>query len=118
MNDEIHGITGAPYSTPSVRKKLPAPHSRNRIDLDGGSRVKRSWQDTSVLDLSNGDMVSDFGLVVEDPEEIMQIPTVDQMSGEVPGRPVWLIRLTNLLGVTRDYPGHERVYAFVKEKQP
>jgi hypothetical protein len=112
---EIHGIAGAPYQTPGVRKKLPAPFERSRVDLDGGRRVKRSWKDISVLEVKRGDTVSGFG-VVSETVEFVNIPTVAADSEEVPGRPYWRFRLHNVLGDYQDYPGEQRVYAFTPDE--
>ena len=105
---EIHGIAGAPYNTPQVRKKMPEPFARPVIDLDGGRRVKRRWADISVLRLQEGDTVAGFG-VVDTIEESILVPKDG-------GTVRWVVALTNKLGERRDFPGHERVYAFVPER--
>lgn len=109
--NEIHGIAGAPYQTPQVRKKIPAPHSRERIDLDGGTSVKREWQDVNIFAVAVGDVVAGFGRVSREPQE-----TVNIASGDDPFESRWTVRLTNVLGEVRDYPGHERVFAFARER--
>lgn len=107
---EIHGVTGAPYKTPQVRKKIPAPHARQRIDLDGGRAVKRSWKDTSVLDVKVGDIVASIGRI-EATKEIIVIPAVGD-DGDVS----WVVQLTNVAGDRVDLFGHQRVYAFTPDK--
>lgn len=100
-------VGGAPYKTPNVRRKLPAPFSRARIDLDGGSRVHRDWKDTPVIDIKRGDTVAGFG-TVDKVGEVIQIDNAD-------GRYPWLVRLHNVMGDHRDYPGEQRVFAFTAD---
>lgn len=108
---EMHGITGAPYKTPSVRKKLPAPYQRPVIDLDGGTHRKRSWKDTSVLALKPGDVVSGYGKVADAFEEFSMSPSGDKA--------LWRVTVTNVLGEKHLFGGHDRVYAFtVDDEQP
>lgn len=107
---ELTGVTGAPYKHPEVRKKMPAPHSRDRIDLDGGTRQKRSWKDTSVLKVVGGDVIAGFGRV-ESAVEFM--PTFDQESGPLFN---WRVRIFNVEGAWKDFGGHERVFAFSKDE--
>lgn len=105
---ELHGVTGAPYKTPQVRKVMPAPHERKRIDMDGGSRVKRSWKDTPVTDIQAGDLVANVGLVT----------FVGEFLGDHDDealRLFWTFRLTNALDEHFRFPGHERLYAFTKD---
>lgn len=117
---ELHGITGAPYKTPQVRKVHPAPHSRHRIDMDGGSRVKRSWKDTPVAEIQPGDLVANVGMI-RMISEFLSIPELgpdddpDDDPDEVPGVPVWTFRLHNALQEFWDFPGHQRVYAFTPD---
>lgn len=106
---ELTGVTGAPYKHPEVRKRMPAPHSRDRIDLDGASREKRSWKDTSVLKIIEGDTVAGFGRVVSAVEFIPRFADRDLESR-------WQVRLTNVDGVWRDYGGHERLFAFSRDQ--
>lgn len=106
---ELHGVTGAPYKTPSVRKKLPAPFTRSAIDLDGGRRVKRSWKDTSVLKVKKDDIVADFGKVLA-AHEFIQHPDGHQAPT------IWRVRLHNVMGEYRDFPGEQRVYAFTPDE--
>lgn len=106
---ELHGVTGKPYSHPQVRKKLPAPFSRQRIDLDGGRHVKRTWQDLAVTKVKKDDIVAGFGRVDSVHETII--------AGD--GKHVltrWTVRLTNVLGDYQDYPGEQRVYVFAPEQ--
>lgn len=102
---ELHGVTGKPYNTPQVRKKMPPPFSRNRIDLDGGRRVKRDWTDISVLKVKKGDTIAGFG-TVEAVSEFIQIND----ASNVPS--VWRVRLYNVMGDYQDFPGEQRVFAF------
>ncbi len=112
---ELHGITGAPYKTPQVRKKLPAPFARPVIDLDGGRHRKRSWKDTSVLDLRKGDVVSGYGKVDVVEESIRVSPAFDEDNPA----DVWRVRVYNVMGAFHDFGGHDRVYAFtVDDDQP
>lgn len=109
---EIHGVTGKPYAHPEVRRALPEPHQRQRIDLDGGRRVKRRWQDCNIFAVAKGDIVANFGLIAEKPEEIINIPG----EGEIGAfHAQWSVKLTNVDGVEKIFPGHERVYAFAPE---
>lgn len=108
---DLHGVTGKPYSTPQVRKKLPAPFNRNRIDLDGGRRVQRSWQDLSVLKVKPGDTVAGFGTVSE-VVEFINIP-----ESHSPDASSWRVRLYNVMGDWKDYPGEQRVFAFAPEPE-
>lgn len=101
---ELHGITGAPYKHPQIRRKMPAPFVRPSISLDGHYRVKRVWQDTAVCDLVEGDTVAGFG-TVEAKAEFIQV-SADE---------VWRIRLYNVMGEWKDFPGYDRVFAFSKE---
>ncbi len=109
---ELHGIAGAPYDTPNVRKKLPAPFSRDRIDLDGGRKVKRVWQDLSVAKLKKGDTVAGFG-VVEAVSEFVRVP--DNFDPDL-ASDVWKIRLFNVMGDYQDFPGEQRVFVFAPER--
>lgn len=114
---ELHGVAGAPYKTPQVRKKLPAPFARPRIDLDGGRHVKRSWQDLSVLLVKKGDTVAGFGTVAER-VEFVNIPDREGFSAPRPDNPVWRVRLYNVVGDWKDYPGEQRVFVFAREPEP
>lgn len=113
MTDTMPQIGGAPYQTPQVRRKLPAPFSRPRIDLDGGRRVKRAWQDTSVTDIKAGDTVAGFGTVAS----VREYVSVDHCGQDNPAVqvPTWQIRLFNVFGEARTYPGEQRVFAFSQE---
>jgi hypothetical protein len=105
---DIHGVTGTPYKHPEVRKKMPAPFNRPRVDLDGGRRVKRSWQDMSVLKVKQGDTVAGFG-TVEAISEFIQIADHSNNAS------IWQVRLYNVLGDFKDYRGEHRVFAFAPE---
>lgn len=111
---EIHGVTGKPYSTPHVRKRLPAPFTRARIDLDGGRHVKRSWKDTSVLDIKEGDIVADVGRI-DVVTEFIQTPELASR-GKEQTPVVWRVRFINALGDYFDFPGHQRLYAFTADE--
>jgi hypothetical protein len=114
---ELHGVTGKPYATPQIRRKLPAPFSRSRIDLDGGRRAKRDWKDVSVLHVKEGDTIANFGTVAHR-VEFVNIPDRESFSSPAPEHPVWRVRFYNVVGDWKDYPGEQRVFAFVKESQP
>lgn len=114
---EIQGVTGKPYSVPKTRRALPQPFARQRIDVGGGSRVPRSWQDRSVLDVKQGDTVAEFGTVAER-VEFVNIPDREGFSAPAPEAPVWRVRLYNIMGDYRDYPGEQRVFAFVPQTKP
>jgi hypothetical protein len=114
---ELHGVTGKPYSHPNVRRKMPAPFTRPLIDLDGGSRVKREWKDLSVTKIEKGDTVAGFGLVAGKAEFIdvnnMEWETDEEDREDVlVDRPVWRIRLFNIMGDYQDFPGEQRVFVF------
>lgn len=106
-------ITGVavnnPRNVPGVRKKIPTPFSRPRIDLDGGRHVKRDWRDVAVHELTKGDTVAGFGTVAGT-AEFVKTPELGD-GGEVD----WRIRLFNVMGDYQDFPGAHRVFAFAKE---
>jgi hypothetical protein len=123
---ELHGVTGSPYKHPEVRRKMPAPFTRSRVDLDGGRRAKREWQDVNISDIKAGDTVAGFGTV----DAVSEFVNVETEYYEEPGcgcchggedihlereRPVWRIRLFNVMGEYRDFPGEQRVFAFARE---
>lgn len=110
---ELHGVTGAPYRTPQVRRKLPAPFSRPRIDLDAGTRVKRSWKDTPVTEIQAGDVVADIGRV-ESVVETIELPGANENTPltDLP----WRVRVYNVMGDYWDFSGHQRVYAFTADQ--
>jgi hypothetical protein len=105
---ELHGITGAPYKHPQVRRTTPV-FQRQRIDLDGGRRVRRTWQDTAVCDLKKGDTVPGLG-TVESTVEFISVERADE--GLMP----WRIRVYNVFGEYKDFPGEQRLFAFAAEK--
>lgn len=113
---DIQGVTGKPYNVPKTRRAMPAPFSRNRIDLDGGRRVHRSWQDISILDVKKNDTVAGFGTVAER-VEFVNIPGQESLNNPDPANPDWRVRLYNVMGDWQDYPGEQRVFAFVQEPQ-
>lgn len=108
---ELHGVTGSPYKTPQVRRKLPDPFTRQRIDLDGGRRVKRTWQEVSVTVLKQGDTVAGFG-TVDAVSEFIRAPQDGSLDDELV---VWRVRLYNVMGDYQDFPGEQRVFAFAPE---
>lgn len=101
---ELHGVTGAPYKHPQVRRTVPT-FARQRIDLDsGGRRVKRVWQDISVLAIAAGDVIAGFGRV----ENFVEyLPQVDGQTSTQ-----WRVRLYNVDGVWKDFGAEQRVFAF------
>lgn len=103
---ELHGVTGKPYSHPRVRRSVPT-FSRPRIDLDSGTgrRIKREWRETAVCDLEQGDTIAGFGTIEEVVEWL-------RATDETP----WRIRLYNVHGEFRDFPGEQRLFAFAAEK--
>jgi hypothetical protein len=107
-------ITGVavnnPRNVPGVRKKIPAPFSRPRIDLDGGRHVKRDWRDVAVHELAKGDTVAGFGTVAGT-AEFVKTPELGQAEGDV----TWRIRLFNVMGDYQDFAGETRVFAFAKD---
>jgi hypothetical protein len=111
---ELHGVTGAPYATPSVRKKLPQPFQRPSIHASGPPE-KRSWKDTRVTEVQARDTVAEFGIVAA-VQEFLDATQVDPESGEAQTG-WWRVRMHNVMGEIRDYPGHDRVYAFTKDPQ-
>lgn len=110
---ELTGVVGAPPSHPRVQRKLPSPFTRHRIDLDGGRQVKRAWQHISVLEVKKGDTVAGFGTVEVVAEFVRN--TDENGKADQSGPVNWRIRLYNVMGDYRDYPGHERVFAFTKD---
>ncbi len=96
---ELHGVTGAPYKHPKVQKTLPAPYQRPSIDA-GGTPVKRSWKQTKVADLIEGDVVAEAG----------KIKLVELMVTHDPHE--YWVDVTNVVGVTKRYGIHETVLAF------
>lgn len=108
---EISGVAvNNPRNVPGVRKKIPVPHSRPRIDLDGGRHVKRDWRDVAVHELIKGDTVAGFGTVAGT-KEFIKTPELGQTGGDV----TWRVRLFNVMGDYQDFPGEHRVFAFAKE---
>jgi hypothetical protein len=110
---DLHGVTGKPYKHPEVRRTIPT-FNRPSVNLGGGKPAKRSWKDTSVLKLTVGDTVAQFGTIAE-VKEIVSIPGRESLSAPEPSPPTWTIQLFNVMGAQRVYPGHERVYAFTKD---
>lgn len=110
----IEGILANPaqHKVPGVRRKIPTPFSRPRIDLDGGTRVQRSWQDLAVHEVKKGDTVAQFGTVAADPVEFIRTPELGRTEGDV----TWRIRLYNVMGDYQDFPGQHRVFAFAPER--
>lgn len=96
---DLHGVTGKPYAHPKVQKTLPAPFQRPSINA-GGTPVKRSWQQTKVADLTEGDIVADFGLV----EQVQLFVSRDPHE--------YYVDVTNVLAVTKRFGIHETVLAF------
>lgn len=120
---ELHGVTGPIYKHPNVRKLLPAPFTRSRIDLDGGQHVKRAWQEISVAKVKEGDTVAGFGRVAH-VIEFTNIPAkfaIATSGGESeyvapdPDQPFWRIRLHNVMNDYQDFPGEQRVLVFAPE---
>lgn len=106
---DVQGVTGSPYKHPITRRKLPAPFTRPTISTSGGTPVKRFWKEVSILKVDKGDTVADFG-VVQDRVEFINMP----MDAAQDARE-WRIRLYNVVGDYKDYPGHQRVYAFTED---
>lgn len=105
------GITGTPYKTPQVRRKIPTAYARPSITLGGSSGpafVKRSWKDIPVTDVAEHDTVAEFGIVVA----VLEVAHVvlDGLSDYV-----WQVRLHNVMGDWKDYPGDTRVFAFTAD---
>ncbi len=107
MTDTMPQIGGAPYRTPNVRRKLPAPFMRARIDLDGGRRVRRVWKDINVTEVKAGDTIANFGLV----SEVVEFIEIENSDGLYP----WRIRLHNVAGDYEDFPGEHQVFAFAPD---
>lgn len=59
---KIEGVTGAPYNMPRTQRAIPAPFRRPSINA-GGVMVKRTWQQTKVMDVKEGDVIAEFGRV-------------------------------------------------------
>jgi hypothetical protein len=112
---EISGVAvNNPRNVPGVRKKIPTPFTRPRIDLDGGRHVKREWRDVAVHELNKGDTVAGFG-TVGGTAEFIKAPEFALAEGETEGEVTWRIRLFNVMGDYQDFPGGHRVFAFAKE---
>jgi hypothetical protein len=103
-------VVNNPRSVPGVRKKIPVPFARQRIDLDGGRRVKRCWQDKAIHEVVKGDTVAQFGTVAQ-VAEFIRTPELGQREGDV----TWRIRLYNVMGDYEDFPGEHRVFVFAAE---
>jgi hypothetical protein len=102
---QLEGIAGAPPAHPRVQKTLPAPFARPSITV-GGPQVKRRWQQRPVQDVTEGDIIAGFGQVKLIQEHI-EIPADAAVCGIE-----WSITVTNLLGASKTYPGHETVMVF------
>lgn len=117
---ELEGVLTRAHDVPQVRRKLPSPFSRPRVDLDGGRRVKRTWADVSVLDVRAGDTVANFGKVSER-AEFINVTHGDLSLRDVVTSiddktiPIWRVRLYNVMGDYQDFPGEQRVFAFTAE---
>jgi hypothetical protein len=98
----LEGVTGAPYRHPKIQKKMPAPYSRPSISI-GAAEVKRGWKQTHVTDLAEGDVVAAFGRIASVREWINRDPYE------------WNVVLTNVVGVTATYSGHDSVLAFSRD---
>lgn len=118
-------MTGKPYKHPEVRKKMPGSFTRPSITVGGGTakQVKRTWQDMSVTDIKKYDTVAGFGTVAA-VVEFIEIDQVFENGGWDEGnedvlvdRPVWRIRLHNIMGEYQDYPGEQRLFVFAAEPQ-
>lgn len=46
-------------------KKIPQAFSRPSIEIGGGAAKKREWQYVTALDVREGDIIADLGLVRE-----------------------------------------------------
>lgn len=55
-------------------KKLPAPYQRPSITIGGGTQKKREWKFVTALDVREGDIVADLGLVHEVTYEHLKDP--------------------------------------------
>lgn len=100
---QLEGVTGAPYKTPRIQKRLPAPFQRPSISV-GGTTVKRSWKLTPVTDISPGDMVANFGKVDRKQQWFQRDPYE------------WSVNLINVVGDEKRFGGHETVFAFTPER--
>lgn len=118
-------MTGKPYQHPQVRKKLPNPFARPSITVGGetAKQVKRTWQDLSVTEIKKDDTVAGFGTVAAAVESI-EIDQVYEDGGWDEGgedilvdRPVWWVRLYNIMGEYQDYAGEARLFVFAPERQ-
>lgn len=106
-------IGGSPYKVPAVRRSVPS-FNRDRIVIGGSgpAPVKRVWKDTLVTKVDVGDTVAEFGIVAEI-AEMLHIPDGFKIE-HVEDRELvcWRVRLYNVVGDVKDYPGHTRVMAF------
>lgn len=46
-------------------KKLPSPYKRPSISIGGGAQKRREWKYVTAMDIREGDIVADLGLVHE-----------------------------------------------------
>lgn len=115
----IEGIVGAPYKTPQVRRKVPV-FSRPSITVGGGAgAVKRTWRDIPVFEVKVGDNVAGFGIVAEKNENINVNPKqflTAFVESEEALMKVWTVKLINVMGDSREYPGEDRVFAFTSDQ--
>lgn len=106
----LHGITGAPYATPRVQKKMPKPFARPSISVGGSGpkAVKRDWKQTPVHKVAVGDTVADVG-------EVDTIEEISESSGVAVRDHVWTIVLTNVFGARFRFRGETSVMAFTAQ---
>lgn len=115
----IEGIVGSPYKTPQVRRKVPV-FSRPSITVGGGAgAVKRVWKDVPVVEVNVGDNVAEFGIVAEKVETVNvneKLFLRNFVDSDTSLAKVWTVKLINVMGDSREYPGEDRVFAFTPDK--
>lgn len=111
---ELHGVTGKPYKHPQVRRTVP---TFTRASISVGA-VRRSWKDTPVAELAVGDTVAQFGTLAE-VSQFVRHDSVREDGGQdvLVERPSWRVKVHNVMGETREYPGEQRVFAFTKDRR-
>jgi hypothetical protein len=82
-----------------MSKRLPKPFKRPGISISDGS-PRRTWATTEVWKVLKGDIVADFGLV----QDVAHFKRRDPEQ--------FIVRLTNVMGVSEEFRHHSQVFAF------
>lgn len=104
----IPGGAGALDMVPSMRKTIPAPFKRPRIDIDHHGKT---WGYLRARDVAAGDIVVDFGKIERVTPYVHHEPDFTSR-----GRPTVATRegiiLTNIAGDGMDVDSHEQLRVF------